>query len=207
MGSWPRFLCKAVVFDTTRTPESTALHVRGIEGEVRGLGAVAFVPGARMRRLCVAARLSASRLAGLTRAHTGYLAQGDDKRSLFAASVELEAASSSVVVHGELRCRAGAPDVVRRGQLQNSAWGRGGLHWRARPAGQPQHAALVPTGGRGRRGARGSCRPARCMQAQHAAGRGGRAPSGARPGEPRLRRDAHRRMGARRAAHRRTSAR
>ena len=46
MGSWPRFLCKAVVFDTTRTPESTALHVRGIEGEVRGLGDVAFVPSA-----------------------------------------------------------------------------------------------------------------------------------------------------------------
>jgi hypothetical protein len=45
------------------------------------------------------------------------------------------------------------------------------------------------------------------MQAQHAAGRGGRAPSAARPGEPRLSRDAHRRMGARRAAHRRTSAR
>ena len=35
-----------VVFDTTRAPESTALHVRGIEGEVRGLGDVAFVPGA-----------------------------------------------------------------------------------------------------------------------------------------------------------------
>ncbi len=103
--------------------------------------------------------------------------------------------------------QACAPGDVQRGQLQNSAWGRGRLHWRARPAGQPQHAALVPTGGRSRRGARGSCRPARCVQAQHAAGRGGRAPSGARPGEPRLRRDAHRRLGARRDAHRRTSAR
>ena len=199
-------MCKAVVFDTTSTSESTALHVRGVEGEVRGLGDVAFVFGPRARGLCVAAGGRASRLAGLTRAHTGYLAQGDDKRSLFAASIELEAASSSVVVHGELRCRAGAPDVVRRGQLQNSAWGRGGLHRRARPAGQPQHAAPVPTGGRGRRGARGSCRPARCMQAQHAAAAGRRG-RGQRPGEPRRSRDAHRRMGARRAAHRRTSAR
>ena len=207
-------MCKVRVFDIPRTPESTALHVRGIEGKVRGLGDVAFVPGARMRRVCVgkggapSARLRRfGGLAGLTRAHTGYLAQGDDKRSLFAASVELEAASSSVVVHGELRCRAGAPDVVRRGQLQNSAWGRGRLHWRARPAGQPQHAALVPTGGRGRRGARGSCRPARCMQAQHAAGRGGRAPSAARPGEPRRSRDAHHRITRHRDARRRTSAR
>ena len=47
-------MCKAVVLDTTRTPESTALHVRGIEGEVRGLGDVAFVFGPRARGLCVA---------------------------------------------------------------------------------------------------------------------------------------------------------
>ena len=75
------------------------------------------------------------------------------------------------MVHGELRCRAGAPGDVRARAPQNSAWGRGRLHWRARPAGQPQHAALVPTGGRCRRGRTRELPMGAALQAQHAAGR------------------------------------